>query len=140
MHRREGVYDSRYLPINTKPPISFGDHETATCSLCGGEWRPSSRNQYSACCHAPRVGHGVPCIHLPARHPFKRPVTDDRLSVSGGSTWREVIKVENGIVIYRSSRFGEQGQCTLHAWEAWGFGMSRGGGRCPAKVERRGQA
>ena len=139
MLKRETVYESRYLPISGKPPIRTDDHRIAACSRCGQEWRPESKTQYSPCCYRPRAGYGMPPQNLPARHPFRQPIPGDRLSVRGGATWREVIRVVDGIVVYLTSKCREECQCTLHSREEWGFGRTRADGRCPARVERRGR-
>ena len=128
------------LPIRPQTRVIMDDRHAATCSQCGSVWHPVSRNQYSPCCYRFRLKPGQQPEGKPARHPFHQPMAGDRLSVNGGHSWRQVRLVVDGVVAYDTAGGDALHYCTVSAWSAFATGKSRGGGRCPAKVERRGDA
>lgn len=138
MQKREGVWESRYLPINTRPPISHDDHQRAVCSRCGQEWRPGSKTQYSPCCYVARFSHGHPAEAKPPRNPLREPMAGDRLTRNGGRQWRAVEFVRNGIVAYLSPK--GLCHCTIPSWGDWALGKSHCWSQVAARVERRGDA
>lgn len=76
--RREYFYD--YQPSNSPAPRDAG---AATCRWCSQTWQAEHRIEYSPCCYVPRVKYGEVSLMRRPRHPFLRPVKQDRLLRGG---------------------------------------------------------
>lgn len=140
MPRPDYIQSTHGLPIRPQTRVIMDDRHAATCSRCGSVWHPVSRNQYSPCCYRFRLKPGQQPEGKPARHPFHQPMAGDRISVSAGKAWREVVAAHGNQVSYRTSGGDAVHYCNQREWHEYAAGKSRGGGRCPAKVEKRGDA